>query len=1337
MESRCGGMGEVGGGASCRQDGSGDGGVSQSKLDLMARLMKKDTTGLMRQLEKDRDEEQCLWLKEQPARKTDDNELEVEAEMSQANDASIVAQSTEWTDVVTQKHKKSASTPNKEKQKKSTQTGLRQSVASSETLFLDRALRMHSQFQMNTESDATKFLQAIIACSDGIELLLKLTSPVNAQTADALLRCAVSMSSSGEFLSKNVLPLLERLGADDCGRGSCADALDHVLHVIYSRELDSRLIKALRENSIGDDVSPLVWFLMKIGVRREDARENRETRKLVKVLKEKKVVNWAGLYGMYFGLDGFRKESDQDMSLDKIRDVPGGRHKNDKVDFRSIQIAPCLEEIVPETREPYLPVGFSVVEVDKNKQEHEGSVEQSAFYELAVLDRQFRLLREDMLGPMRAALKDLKASDELISDGPVPVYTNVQIETIGVKPVPHVMISVRLPEWHCVNQKFSWKQQKAMKKKKKNKTQSSNASPSTPVNKLEEFWESKEGSRTLGRDSLVLLLVGGKPALFATIVRRDVKDFVEHSCPMVGLSFWGNDFASVQPAQVVSEFLLEMYSRTQWNASVVEACANFFAYSPILKGLQRMESIPLARELVLGKNSIPPEYIASVDIEKQIELMQQNDVKSGALPEGITEYDCFQKDAMRLALSNRVSLTQGCPGTGKTFLGVRLVDVVLRCTTERILVLTYTNHALDDFLSGLIEQGITSIVRIGGNCSELLKEYQLEEQMKSSGLSSMNRRVMKEIRNSKQILESELERIQQELQEHDLREWEFAKKFFDQHQRRYIQCFNIGMKDDDGYVAVADNKHMRLEDDYLWKQWLRGNNRGHFEDTHDSGGPTASRSKFIAEVWSLDRAARLKLVEAWSKIARGDELQSCVDKMTEYESLLKQEYAIRNESKLSVLQSARVIGCTTTRAAMRHELLSDVETGVVIVEEAGEVLESHVIVNLRKNTKHLIMIGDHLQLRPKIANYELSYSNVDAKQVLNVSLFERLVKQGMTHGVLSVQHRMKPCIASFIQMLTYPELKNGPGTLDRASTRGVQSDVVFVNHNHREDGKTSFMEDATTGHDAHTRTNAFEVETVVNIVQYLLKQEYLPDQIVVLTPYLGQMFAIQSAMESQGMKPFASEFDKEDLRRAGWETSDDEEDDDEEDTVKVRVATVDNFQGEEADIVVISLVRCNNNGSIGFLREPERVNVMLSRARNCEIIVGSGDTFCNAKSSEGRKLWNDILGKLTSEGCVYDGFPVSCLVHNAKKQVKCTQEFRAYCPEGGCDRLCEAVLECGHQCGLYCHSYNSLHQDMKCEELIKVERTNGHQVEVKCVDVGGKVQCTRCQRGRESATESQ
>eukprot|EP00966_Prymnesium_polylepis_P246893 5709360-Prymnesium_polylepis.1 len=89
---------------------------------------------------------------------------------------------------------------------------------------------------------------------------------------------------------------------------------------------------------------------------------------------------------------------------------------------------------------------------------------------------------------------------------------------------------------------------------------------------------------------------------------------------------------------------------------------------------------------------------------------------------------------------------------------------------------------------------------------------------------------------------------------------------------------------------------------------------------------------------------------------------------------------------------------------------------------------------------------------------------------------------------------------------------------------------------------------------------------------------------------------------------------------------------------RVRVATIDNYQGEEADVVVISLVRSNAAGAIGFLHEPQRVNVLLSRARHGMIIIGNPETF--TKSAKGAKTGVPLLEQLKRTDSLVHSLPV-------------------------------------------------------------------------------------------------
>ncbi len=109
----------------------------------------------------------------------------------------------------------------------------------------------------------------------------------------------------------------------------------------------------------------------------------------------------------------------------------------------------------------------------------------------------------------------------------------------------------------------------------------------------------------------------------------------------------------------------------------------------------------------------------------------------------------------------------------------------------------------------------------------------------------------------------------------------------------------------------------------------------------------------------------------------------------------------------------------------------------------------------------------------------------------------------------------------------------------------------------------------------------------------------------------------------------------------------------------------DNYQGEESDIVIATLTRSNPVGDIGFMAAPQRLNVLISRARNALIMIGNANTFLNAR--KGKEIWESFFGQLKDNGHVYDGFPVKCERHPDKKALlKLKEDFEIECPDGGC-----------------------------------------------------------------------
>ena len=99
--------------------------------------------------------------------------------------------------------------------------------------------------------------------------------------------------------------------------------------------------------------------------------------------------------------------------------------------------------------------------------------------------------------------------------------------------------------------------------------------------------------------------------------------------------------------------------------------------------------------------------------------------------------------------------------------------------------------------------------------------------------------------------------------------------------------------------------------------------------------------------------------------------------------------------------------------------------------------------------------------------------------------------------------------------------------------------------------------------------------------------------------------------------------------------------------------------------MVASLCRSNKTHAIGFMDSPERLNVLISRARNGLILIGNSTTF--ERSKKGGKLWTDFLELLRKGGYVYSGFPIKCERHpNWTHEIDQPDGFDAYSPDGGC-----------------------------------------------------------------------
>ena len=117
----------------------------------------------------------------------------------------------------------------------------------------------------------------------------------------------------------------------------------------------------------------------------------------------------------------------------------------------------------------------------------------------------------------------------------------------------------------------------------------------------------------------------------------------------------------------------------------------------------------------------------------------------------------------------------------------------------------------------------------------------------------------------------------------------------------------------------------------------------------------------------------------------------------------------------------------------------------------------------------------------------------------------------------------------------------------------------------------------------------------------------------------------------------------------------------------------DNYQGEESDIVIASLTRSNESGDVGFMSAPERLNVLITRARNCLVLIGNMETFM--KSKKGNTTWHPFFDLLKDRNHLYDGLPVKCEKHPERTALlKLPIDFDKGCPDGGCTELWYVLL---------------------------------------------------------------
>lgn len=757
--------------------------------------------------------------------------------------------------------------------------------------------------------------------------------------------------------------------------------------------------------------------------------------------------------------------------------IPGGRHDNDFADFRSISIYPTTDEFLC-TERPFYRRAREVFEMKAS--------ERAA----AHLDNIYRLIREDLLGELR---NDWQNTTQVKKRGNRSAVTLRKLWPIGLE------LGVEL---------------------KRQETYSLAISCGAGLERLTKVRPDSrkkwliDNKNFLPHQAFGALYHGQEVVGFAFVIRN--LDTLILSPPVVTLQF--TDDKAFKKALLVF--------KTTGDIMFTVVGTPVFAYEPVLKRLKDMMEFPIEDKLLNPSEAVndfmPAKSIRQVTEKftrgpEPVEITVQNQ-----LCHKVFRLDSSQQQSLASALESEVSVIQGPPGTGKSFIGALAAHYILQDTCLRILVITYTNHALDQFLEDLLRLGIDEnlMVRLGSKSTT-----------RTSSLRLCNQRY--EYRRTKESwavidnLKEEAMEYSEELEE-AFAEYLRAQPSFDiiqeylefsEDEGRFFEGF-IVPTENDGYSKVG-KKGKTVRPDYLYDRWRAGD------------GPGVFKHQALSEhsdVWHIEAPQRNKLVEKWCMAILQDKAERIRELAKQHEVTQGRLNVHFGESKVEVLREKRIIGCTTTAAAKYTQLIAAAQPDVVIVEEAGEIQEAHVLTALTPSVQQLILIGDHKQLRPKINNYHLSVEKGDGYD-LNRSLFERLILQGHPYTTLQKQHRMHPDISVLVRELTYPDLEDDPKTTLRKPLHGLEDRVVFVNHDHPEVqiDKISDKRDQGT---KSSKENVFEAEIILKIVKYMAQQGYSTKDMVVLTPYLGQLRLVRDMLMDE-VDPWLNDLDSYELTRAG------------------------------------------------------------------------------------------------------------------------------------------------------------------------------------------------------------
>ncbi|KAK4967576.1 hypothetical protein LTR66_011920 [Elasticomyces elasticus] len=603
-----------------------------------------------------------------------------------------------------------------------------------------------------------------------------------------------------------------------------------------------------------------------------------------------------------------------------------------------------------------------------------------------------------------------------------------------------------------------------------------------------------------------------------------------------------------------------------------------------------------------------------------------------------SELDASQLAALRRILTKRLAIVQGPPGTGKTHVSVVALKTMINNMVEDdppIIVTCQTNHALDQLLRH-VASFEPNFVRLGGRSKDrdvIKKRTLYEVRMQHvvnpvhGGLRGSAIKKMKDLDKNMALLLAPLETgmgtigaallekcglltaeqyaslnagaalwVQQgtTAEQHGPMELWLGDALVRVERKQQPEEFDYEFEEADlefEQLKEAEAENFSKDDEEFDELKGRVINIAENFTERKTAGVTEKRAKTLLEqnkdLWKIPpnlRGAVYCYLQRQTKIELTKQLRQL--------AVIYQENAEKRrfggwESDVNLLQQQKVIGLTTTGFSKFRALISALSPKVVLIEEAAETLEAPVIATCMESIEHLILVGDHQQLRPHCHVKDLE----NKPYYLNISLFERMVNNKVEFTTLSRQRRMIPEIRRALYPIYQDRIEDHPSVSDPA----VRPPVPGMG------GINSFFflhEWPESRDDYMSSVNFQEAHMIAAFFDYLVYNGLSIKDITVLTFYNGQRKILLGLLRSNPR--FSGEL--------------------------FNVVTVDSYQGEENKVVLLSLVRSNSENKIGFLDVDNRVCVALSRAQCGFYIFGNAELLYHTS-----KTWRGVINIMANK----------------------------------------------------------------------------------------------------------